>query len=110
MRSHSAMLDFRIGEKVKFRPDGNPELIGTITRYKKRRSPSSPMRGSTGMSLPAFSRGWIPPPQKTQVPTTRVSSAFPIVPPKNRPHDFIGQTSSQAIETGTLRKFNIDQS
>jgi hypothetical protein len=36
MRSHAAMLDFRIGEKVRFRPDGHPELIGTITRYNKR--------------------------------------------------------------------------
>src|SRR5271157_727539 len=36
MRSHSAMLDFRIGERVKFHPDGQPELIGTITRYNKK--------------------------------------------------------------------------
>jgi hypothetical protein len=26
MRSHSAMLDFRVGERVKFHPDGGPEL------------------------------------------------------------------------------------
>jgi hypothetical protein len=36
MRSHSAMLDFRIGERVKFHPDGHPELIGTIIRYNKK--------------------------------------------------------------------------
>ncbi len=36
MRSHSAMLDFRIGERVKFHPDGNPEVIGTLTRYNKK--------------------------------------------------------------------------
>jgi len=36
MRSHSAMLDFRIGEKVKFRPSGRPELTGTLTRYNKK--------------------------------------------------------------------------
>ncbi|HEV1994701.1 MAG TPA: hypothetical protein VGR03_10250 [Candidatus Acidoferrum sp.] len=36
MRSHSVMLDFRIGEKVKFRPTGRPELIGTLTRYNKK--------------------------------------------------------------------------
>src|SRR5258708_24105011 len=35
MRSHSEMLDFRIGEKVKFHPSGHPELTGTITRYNK---------------------------------------------------------------------------
>jgi len=36
MRSHAAMLDFRIGEKVRFRPDGHSELTGTITKYNKR--------------------------------------------------------------------------
>ena len=36
MRSHSAMLDFRIGERVKFRPSGSPELVGTLTRYNKK--------------------------------------------------------------------------
>lgn len=36
MRSHSAMLDFRIGERVKFHPDGSPELIGILTRYNKK--------------------------------------------------------------------------
>ncbi len=36
MRSHSAMLDFRIGERVKFHPDGSPELVGTLTRYNKK--------------------------------------------------------------------------
>jgi hypothetical protein len=36
MRSHSAMLDFRIGERVKFHPEGSPELLGTLTRYNKK--------------------------------------------------------------------------
>lgn len=36
MRSHSAMLDFRIGERVIFHPEGRPELTGTITRYNKK--------------------------------------------------------------------------
>jgi len=36
MRSHSAMLDFRIGERVKFHPDGQPELTGILTRYNKK--------------------------------------------------------------------------
>ena len=36
MRSHSAMLDFRIGERVKFNPDGQPELVGILTRYNKK--------------------------------------------------------------------------
>jgi hypothetical protein len=36
MRSHCAMLDFRIGERVKFHPDGSPELMGTLTRYNRK--------------------------------------------------------------------------
>jgi hypothetical protein len=36
MRSHSAMLDFRIGERVKFHPDGQPELVGILTRYNRK--------------------------------------------------------------------------
>jgi len=34
MRSHSAMLDFRIGERVKFHPTGSP--TGILTRYNKK--------------------------------------------------------------------------
>ena len=36
MRSHSAMVKFRIGEKVRFHPEGHPEIIGTLTRYNKK--------------------------------------------------------------------------
>jgi len=36
MRSHSKMLDFRIGERVKFRPDGRAEVIGTLTQYNRK--------------------------------------------------------------------------
>ena len=36
MRSHSAMLGFRIGERVKFHPDGRAVVFGTLTRYNKK--------------------------------------------------------------------------
>ena len=36
MRSHSAMLDFRIGERVKFSPGGRPDMVGILTQYNKR--------------------------------------------------------------------------
>jgi hypothetical protein len=36
MRSHRTMLDFRIGERVKFSPDGRPDVVGTVTRYNKK--------------------------------------------------------------------------
>ena len=36
MRSHVQMLDYRIGERVGFRPPGQPEVHGTLTRYNKK--------------------------------------------------------------------------
>jgi hypothetical protein len=36
MRSHVQMLDFRIGERVRFLPPGRPEVIGILTRYNKK--------------------------------------------------------------------------
>jgi len=35
-RAHSRMLDFRIGDRVSFQPDGRPLLIGVLTRYNKK--------------------------------------------------------------------------
>jgi hypothetical protein len=36
MRSHKRMLDFRIGDRVSFQPEGRPLLNGTLTRYNKK--------------------------------------------------------------------------
>jgi hypothetical protein len=36
MRAHSQMLDFRIGERVAFQPEGRPSLFGIITRYNNK--------------------------------------------------------------------------
>src|SRR5437762_5962755 len=36
MRSHVQMLDFRIGERVRFLPSGRPEVVGILTRYNKK--------------------------------------------------------------------------
>src|SRR5579872_1308227 len=36
MRSHTTMLDFRIGERVKFRPEGRREITGVLTQYNKK--------------------------------------------------------------------------
>lgn len=35
-RTHVAMLQFRIGERVSFHPDGHPHLFGIVTRYNKK--------------------------------------------------------------------------
>jgi hypothetical protein len=36
MRAHSRMLDFKIGERVAFYPDGHPPIFGIVTRYNRK--------------------------------------------------------------------------
>jgi len=36
MRTHSQMLDYKIGERVTFHPDGHPPLVGIVTRYNRK--------------------------------------------------------------------------
>jgi hypothetical protein len=36
MRAHSQMLDFQIGERVTFYPEGHPALFGIVTRYNRK--------------------------------------------------------------------------
>ena len=48
MRARSQMLDFRIGDRVTFQPEGRAALFGIITRYNKKTVRSSPTAASTG--------------------------------------------------------------
>ena len=36
VRTHVAMLEYRIGETVSFAPDGRGTLVGVITRYNRK--------------------------------------------------------------------------
>ena len=36
MRAHARMLEFKIGDRVSFEPDGQPTVVGMITRYNKK--------------------------------------------------------------------------
>ena len=36
MRAHAHMLDFSVGQKVFFQPDGHPELQGIISKYNRK--------------------------------------------------------------------------
>ena len=36
MRAHAEMLEFRIGDRVSFQPDGRPRIEGMLTRYNKK--------------------------------------------------------------------------
>jgi hypothetical protein len=36
MKAHSQMLEFRIGDRVTFQPEGRPPVIGMLTRYNRK--------------------------------------------------------------------------
>jgi hypothetical protein len=36
MRAHVEMLDFKIGDRVTFQPEGRPPITGMLTRYNKK--------------------------------------------------------------------------
>lgn len=36
MRAHSQMLEFNIGDRVTFHPEGHPPVIGMLIRYNKK--------------------------------------------------------------------------
>ncbi len=36
MRTHAKMLEFNIGDRVTFQPDGRPVIFGILTRYNKK--------------------------------------------------------------------------
>jgi hypothetical protein len=36
MRAHADMLEFRIGDRVSFRPQGRARVVGMLTRYNRK--------------------------------------------------------------------------
>ena len=36
MRAHAHMLEFKIGDRVTFQPQGCPPVVGMLTRYNKK--------------------------------------------------------------------------
>lgn len=36
MRAHAEMLEFRIGDRVSFQPEGHPIVVGMLTRYNRK--------------------------------------------------------------------------
>jgi hypothetical protein len=49
MRAHSQMLEFSIGDRVSFQPEGRPLQVGMLTRYNKKTV--TVITESTGTSL-----------------------------------------------------------
>jgi hypothetical protein len=36
MRAHAQMLDFKIGDRVSFQPEGRRSVVGMLTRYNRK--------------------------------------------------------------------------
>src|SRR5262245_49635749 len=36
MRAHAQMLEFKIGDRVSFQPDGHRRVVGMLTRYNRK--------------------------------------------------------------------------
>ena len=56
MRAHARMLDFSVGERVSFQPDGHPELIGIIAKYNRKTVTIITENGQRWNVAPAFLR------------------------------------------------------
>src|SRR5574337_820274 len=56
LRAHACMLDFRIGERVSFQPDGHPLLTGILTKYNRKSVTVITDRGQQRNVAPVFPR------------------------------------------------------
>jgi len=56
MRSHAHMLDFSIGERVSFQPDGHPLLTGIISKYNRKTVTVITESGQQWRVAPSFLR------------------------------------------------------
>jgi hypothetical protein len=57
MRSHAEMLEFRIGDRVEFQPEGQPLVVGMLTRYNKKSVTVITDTGQRWNVAPRFLRG-----------------------------------------------------
>jgi len=56
MRAHAHMLDFSIGEKVSFQPDGQPLMHGMIAKYNRKSVTVITENGQQWRVAPVFLR------------------------------------------------------
>jgi hypothetical protein len=72
MRAHAHMLEFSIGEKVSFQPDGQPMLTGIIAKYNRKSVTVITENGQQWNVAPAFLR-------KTEPPATSAGASAQVV-------------------------------
>ena len=62
MRAHAQMLEFRIGERVSFQPDGQPLLTGIVAKYNRKSVTVITENGQQWNVAPVLLRRAEPPP------------------------------------------------
>jgi hypothetical protein len=72
MRAHAHMLEFRIGEKVSFQPDGQPLLTGIIAKYNRKSVTVITESGQQWNVAPVFLR-------KAEAPATSAAASAQIM-------------------------------
>jgi hypothetical protein len=55
-KGHASMLEFRLGERVSFHPEGHPVLFGVITKYNRKSVTVISETGQHWTVAPAFLR------------------------------------------------------
>ena len=76
-KAHVALLDFRLGERVSFQPDGRERVIGIVTRYNKKSVTVITPDGSRWNVAPGLLRS-----EPTQAEATVVGSNVVSLPRK----------------------------
>jgi len=71
MRAHAHMLEFSIGERVSFQPDGQPLLTGIIAKYNRKSVTVITENGQQWNVAPVFLRK-VGPPSRTAAGPARI--------------------------------------
>jgi hypothetical protein len=64
--SHTQMLEFKLGDRVTFRPTGRPPVMGMLTRYNKKTVTVITEDGQHWNVSPSSRRKWTPRAPRTQ--------------------------------------------
>ena len=72
MRAHAHMLEFRIGERVSFQPDGQPLLTGIVAKYNRKSVTVIAENGQQWNVPPVFLR-------KAEAPATSAAASAEII-------------------------------
>jgi hypothetical protein len=78
MRSHVQMLEFKVGERVQFQPEGHPPVTGVLTRYNRKTVTVIADTGQQWNVAPQFLRRVAP-------PATESAQAPNVIPMPRRP-------------------------